>query len=130
MITSAWSPLDPDIEAFIEDYDRRNAEQGTEATALFAPNFLALDPAHAIALTPAMLAAALPARRDMFAAAGVGAIHRADARQLRLDDQHTLVSIDWTAERADRDPCASNRLSWYAATRAPCASSSTSTTTT
>ncbi|GAA0993515.1 hypothetical protein GCM10009555_084260 [Acrocarpospora macrocephala] len=30
-----------------------------------------------------MLAAPLPARRDMFAAAGVGAIHRAGARQLR-----------------------------------------------
>jgi hypothetical protein len=51
-----------------------------------------------------MLAAALPARRGMFDAAGVGAIRRTDARQLRLDDHHVLVSVDWTAERADRDP--------------------------
>lgn len=104
MTTSGWSPLDPNIEAFIDAYDRLSAGTGTETTALFAPTFLALDPARAVALTPAMLAAALPARRGMFDAAGVGAIQRGDARQLRLDAHHILVSVNWTAERADRDP--------------------------
>lgn len=104
MITTEWGPLDPDIEAFIDDYDRLGTEAETEATSLFAANFLALDPAHAVAITPAMLAAALPARRGMFEAAGVGAIRRAGARQLRLDARHVLVSVDWSAQRADRDP--------------------------
>jgi hypothetical protein len=104
MITSAWTPLDPDIDAFVDEYDRRSAEPGADATTLFAASFLALDPARAVTLTPAMLAAALPTRRGMFDAAGVGAIRRTDACQLRLDDHHVLVSVDWTAERADRDP--------------------------
>jgi hypothetical protein len=104
MITSAWSPLDADIKDFVDEFDRRSAGSGTETTALFASNFLALEPARAVALTPAILAAALPARRGMFDAAGVGDIRRADARQLRLDDQHIIVSVDWTAERAGRNP--------------------------
>jgi hypothetical protein len=40
----------------------------------------------------------------MFDTAGVGAIQRTGARQLRLDDHYILVSIDWTAHRDDRDP--------------------------
>jgi hypothetical protein len=104
MITSTWTPLDPDIDGFVNEYDRRSAQPGAEATTLFAASFLALDPARAIALSPAMLAKALPARRSMFDAAGVGTIQRTDARQLRLDDQHILLSVDWTAERTGRDP--------------------------
>jgi hypothetical protein len=104
MITSSWGPLEADIEAFVDEFDRRSAGPGTGTTALFATNFLALEPARAVALTPAMLAAALPARRGMFDAAGVGDIRRADACQLSLDNQHVLVSIDWIAERAYGDP--------------------------
>jgi hypothetical protein len=40
----------------------------------------------------------------MFDAAGVSDVQRVDARQLRLDDHHLLVSVDWTAARADQDP--------------------------
>jgi hypothetical protein len=104
MITSAWGPLDPDIEAFIEEYDRRSAEPGAGTTALFAPSFLVLDPGHALTLTPAMLAAALPSRRGLFDAAGVGAIRRAGTCQLPLDDAHAMVSVDWIAERTGREP--------------------------
>jgi hypothetical protein len=104
MITSTWTPLDPDIDGFLNEYDRRSVQPGAEATTLFAASFLALDPARAIALTPAMLANALPVRRRMFDSAGIGTIRRTDARQLRLDDQHILLSVDWTAERTDRDP--------------------------
>jgi hypothetical protein len=104
MITSGWTPLDPDIDAFVDEYDRLGTRPDGDTTTLFAASFLALDPARAVTLTPAMLASALPARRGMFDAAGVGPIRRGDARQLRLDDRHVLVTVDWTAERADRDP--------------------------
>jgi len=104
MNTSTWTVLDPDIEALLDEYDRRSDEPGTGATALFAANFLALDPVHAVTLTPAILAAALPARRAMFEAAGVGAIRRARACQLRLDDTHALVNVNWTAERSGQQP--------------------------
>lgn len=104
MITSEWSSLDPDAEASVDEYDRNGGDRSVPVTALFAPTFLALDPARAVLLTPAALAAALPARRAMFDAAGVGTIRRAAARQLRLDDPHLLVSVGWTAECADRDP--------------------------
>jgi hypothetical protein len=103
MITSGWTPLDPDIDAFVDRYDSLGTQPGAEVTTLFAASFLALDPTRAVTLTPAVLAKALPARRGMFDAAGVGGIQRAEARQLRLDDRHILVSVDWTAERADRD---------------------------
>lgn len=122
MITSGWVALEPDIEAFLNEYDGRGsapsgdtpagagpasgAEPATAAgpTALFAPNFLAVDPARAIALTPDMLARALPARRRMFDGAGVGEIRRTDARQLRIDDLHVLISADWAAERTTGEP--------------------------
>jgi hypothetical protein len=93
-----WTPPDPDVAAFLDDYDHG------DATALFADTFLALDPARATAVTPAQLAAALPARRQMFAAAGVGPLNRTGARQQRLDDRHILVAADWSAERSTGGP--------------------------
>ena len=104
MITSAWTPLDPDVEAFVNEFDHLSSQPGAEATPLFGATFLALDPTGAVALTPAILAGVLPARRAAFDAAGVGAVHRTNASQLRLDDHHLLVSADWTAERADAVP--------------------------
>jgi hypothetical protein len=103
MNTYPWTALDTDIEALLDEYDRRSRERGAGATVLFADSFLALDPMHAITLTPAMLASALPARREMFDAAGVGAIRRARACQLRLDETHALVKVNWTAERSGRE---------------------------
>jgi hypothetical protein len=55
-------------------------------------------------LTPSMLATALSARRRTFDAAGIGAIQRLGARQLRLDERHRLVSADWLAARAGCEP--------------------------
>jgi hypothetical protein len=97
-----WTAPEPDIAAFLDDYDRRG--EGADPTALFAPQFLAVDPARALALTPEVLARALPGRRQMFDAAGVGETHRESARQLRLDDRHVLVCADWSAERAGGEP--------------------------
>ncbi|WP_433223368.1 hypothetical protein ACQP00_25950 [Dactylosporangium sp. CS-047395] len=93
-----WTPLDPDVAAFLDAYD------SGDPLALFAATFLALDPARAVAITPAQLAAALPARRAMFDRAGVGPLTRAAARQLRLDDRHLLVGADWTAPRTGGEP--------------------------
>ncbi len=104
MITSAWNPLDPDIDLFIEEFDRLGSEPDTQVSSLFAETFLALDPARALALTPAMLAGALNARRAMFAKGGVGAVQRSNARQLRLDDDHVLVTAEWSADRGEREP--------------------------
>jgi hypothetical protein len=102
--TQPWTDPEPDIAAFLDDYDQRGAASGGDPTALFAPQFLAVDPARALALTPEVLARALPARRQLFDAAGVGPIRRQAARQLRLDDRHVLISADWTAEREGGQP--------------------------
>jgi hypothetical protein len=96
----AWTEPEPEVAAFLDDYDSR----GDRAAGLFAGTFLVLDPARAISLDPAALAAALPARRRMFDAAGVGEISRTGARQLRLDAQHVLVSATWRADRAGSVP--------------------------
>jgi hypothetical protein len=93
-----WTPLDPDVSAFLDAYD------SGDAPALFADTFLALDPARAVAVTPAQLTAALPARRAMFDRAGVGAMSRTGARQQRLDERHLLVNADWSAPRTAAEP--------------------------
>jgi hypothetical protein len=93
-----WTPLDPDVSAFLDAYDTG------DAPALFAGTFLALDPARAVAVTPAQLTAALPARRAMFDRAGVGPLSRTAARQQRLDEHYLLVNADWSAPRAGTDP--------------------------
>ena len=94
-----WTRLEPDISAFLDEFDELAADPQGGSHELFAPTFLAVDPNHALALTPGQLAATLPARRAMFAAAGVREVHRQDARQLRLDDRHVLVAGHWSAER-------------------------------
>lgn len=92
-----WTPLENDTAAFLDDYDTRGRDENADQTGSFAPNFLALDPNRASALTPAALAAALPMRRRAFTAAGIGDFTRAGARQMRLDDRHVLLAVDWQA---------------------------------
>lgn len=103
MTTSDWAAPEPDIQAFLDEFDRRSGGGGG-AAALFAAQFLAVDPVRALVLTPEVLAGALPGRRKMFDAAGVGEIRRGEARQLRLDDRHLLVAAEWSAERAGAAP--------------------------
>ena len=104
----SWTPLEPAISSFLDDFDERGADPHGGSEGLFAPAFLALDPTYAVSLTPEQLAATLPARRAMFESAGVGEVRRQDAHQLRLDDHHVLVAGNWTAER---EGSASLRLS-------------------
>jgi hypothetical protein len=95
----SWTPLEPAINSFLDEFDERGADPNGGSEGLFAPTFLALDPTYAVSLTPEQLAATLPGRRAMFGSAGVGEVRRREACQLRLDDQHVLVAGDWTAER-------------------------------
>ncbi|MFB9450140.1 hypothetical protein Dvina_28215 [Dactylosporangium vinaceum] len=92
-----WTPLDADVAAFMAEYDSGSLH-------LFASPFLALDPARAVAVTPAQLGAALPARRAMFDRAGVGPLQRTTTRQQRLDDKHILVGAAWSADRTSGEP--------------------------
>lgn len=99
--TAAWGPLEPDVQAWLDEFDHRSAG-GDGAADLFAGSFPVLDPANSFTLTPAVLAAALTQRRAMFDAAGVGTISRVGAQQLRLDAGHVLIRASWTAPRAGR----------------------------
>ncbi len=104
MITDVWTAPDAEIAAFLDEFDEHSATPGGDATALFGPTFLVLDPAHALTMTPSALASALPARRRMFEQAGVGTVRRFAASQLRLDDRHMLISADWNADRTTGSP--------------------------
>jgi len=97
--TPDWTSPEDGVAAFLDDYDRLGTDGGG-LSGVFAATFLALDPQRALALTPQQLAAGLPARRKMFADAGVTGLRRQSARQQRLDDRHVLVSAEWHAERA------------------------------
>jgi hypothetical protein len=103
MTMPLWTALDADLSQFLDAFDERRANDGADIAPLFAPTFLALDPANAVALTPEVLAQALPTRRRMFAEAGVGETRRVHAEQLRLDDNHILLSVEWSAEREARE---------------------------
>ncbi|WP_137121177.1 hypothetical protein [Segeticoccus rhizosphaerae] len=98
-MSNRWTGLEPAISAFLDDFDARAGDPDGRPGELFAPTFLALDPRYAVAITAEQFAASLPARRTMFADAGVRDVRRRDARQLRLDDQHVLVAGEWAAER-------------------------------
>jgi len=86
MTMPLWTALDADLSQFLDAFDEQRANDGADIALLFAPTFLALDPANAVALTPDVLAQVLPTRRRMFAEAGVGETRRLHAEQLRLDD--------------------------------------------
>jgi hypothetical protein len=101
---STWQPPSPDIDAFLTEYDRRSADPDANSAELYADTFLVLDPNNAMALARATFAAALPARRQLFAKAGIGEVQRRETRQLDLDRQHVLVRADWDAHRAGNQP--------------------------
>jgi hypothetical protein len=103
--SSAWTtPLSPDVDAFFTEYESRGASPDADPGDHFAEQFLTLDPTRARTLARSTLVAALPARRQMFASAGVGPLRLADASQLDLDTHHVLVRTTWTADRASGQP--------------------------
>ncbi|WP_405657823.1 hypothetical protein [Streptomyces sp. NBC_00079] len=99
MITAAWKPLDPDLDVFLTEFERRSGNPESDSGEQFADQCLAADPKQAVMVSRDMLVAALPARRKMFQDAGVGTVRCVQAAQLDLDEQHVLVTADWDAER-------------------------------
>jgi len=104
VITHAWKPLDPDIRAFLTEFERRGADPESDSGDLFADQFIASDPQRAMVVSREALLASLPQRRRMFAAAGVGTARCVDAAQFDLDERHLLVRSDWDADRTGSPP--------------------------
>jgi hypothetical protein len=103
MVKAGWKPLDPDIADFLTAYESENDSAVGER---FTDRLLTADPRRIAVVDRADLVAALPARRQMFANAGVGALRRTDAAQLELDEHHLLVSTEWTTSTtATSPPC-------------------------
>jgi hypothetical protein len=91
--TTSWREPDPETEKFLDEYDR------AADSTFFAERFLTADPSRAAVVDRAALDAALPARRAMFAEAGVGPLARVGAAQLDLDPLHVLLTVEWEALR-------------------------------
>jgi len=104
VITHSWKPLDPDIRAFLPEFERRGADPESDAGEQFADQFVTSGPQQAMVVTREALVASLPRRRQMFAGAGVGSARCIDAAQLDLDDHHLLVRSDWDADRTGAEP--------------------------
>lgn len=104
MNTHSWKPLDPDIRAFLTEFEQRGANPEADSGDLFADQFLTSGPDRALVVSREALVASLPRRRQMFAAAGVGSARCVDAAQLDLDEHHLLVRSDWDADRSGGDP--------------------------
>jgi hypothetical protein len=94
------APVSADTLNFLDRFDASTRDSSVDVEALFGSTFLALDPGGVHAVTPALLAKALPARRAMFEKAGVRRVVRTSASETRLDDMHRLVTVEWSAERA------------------------------
>lgn len=104
MITSTWKPLEADVREFLTEFERRGIESDSDSGDQFSEQFLTTDPQQVFVLSRDALVASLPHRRRMFAQAGVGSARCVATSQLDLDDQHVLVTSDWDAERAGKDP--------------------------
>ncbi len=104
MITSTWKKLDPDIVEFIAEFERRGADPESDSGEHFADQFVTADPNRTVVVSREMLLATLPRRRQMFEQAGVGAAEQVRSAQLDLDERHLLVTTEWDAPRAGREP--------------------------
>ena len=93
MDLTTWREPDADVQTFLDAFDR------APDSTFFAERFLTADPSRAVITDRAALDAALPARREMFARAGVGPLTRAAAAQLDLDPWHVLLGVEWEASR-------------------------------
>lgn len=86
---------------FLDRFDASTTDPTIDLNQLFFDPFLAADPTSVHALNATVLAKVLPARREMFAKAGVTKVSRQSATESRVDDIHRLVTVEWTADRGD-----------------------------
>jgi hypothetical protein len=105
VITSTWQSPDPDILAFVAEFERRGAdpesdsESESESGDQFADQFVTTDPNRTAVVSRDLLVASLPQRRQMFAKAGVGPARHVRSAQLDLDARHLLLTTEWDAPR-------------------------------
>lgn len=108
MTANGWHDPDLDVGNFLAAFALRSAgaQDGADDDAgrQFHDPFIAADPRAAHAVPRALFVASLPARRALFARAGVGETALVRAVQLDLDDAHVVVSTEWDAARQDGDP--------------------------
>jgi hypothetical protein len=104
VIQSQWKALDPDVRAFINEFERRGDDPESDTGDQFADMFVVADPTQAVVIGRDILLASLPSRREMFSNAGVGSARLVEASQLELDDRHVLVTSDWDADRSGLEP--------------------------
>jgi hypothetical protein len=90
----SWTSPDADTTAFLRSLD-------TAGATAFDERFLVADPRRVAIVERAVLAAALPARRAAFAAAGLGEPRLTSAAQLPLDERHLLVTATWATSPVD-----------------------------
>ncbi|WP_153343249.1 hypothetical protein [Nocardia aurantia] len=104
MITATWKPLDPDLAAFLTEFEKANATTESDQGRPFAEQFLTTDPNRATVVTREALVASLPMRRRLFESAGLGHAVCVASAQLDLDEHHVLVTTDWDTPRAGAEP--------------------------
>lgn len=95
--------VSPDLHALVQRLESGPDADSSAGAELFAESFLSLDPRRATVVSRAQLLAALPRRREMFAAAGIRRtrLQHLDARP--LDERHQLARTTWAAELDDPD---------------------------
>jgi len=86
---------------FLDRFDASTTDPTIDLSELFVDPFLALDPKGVHALNPTALAKFLPARREMFAKAGVTKVSRRSATESPVDGIHRLATVEWSAERGN-----------------------------
>lgn len=104
MITSTWQSPDPDILAFVAEFERRGADPESDSGDQFADQFVTTDPNRTAVVSRDLLVASLPQRRQMFARAGVGPARHVRSAQLDLDERHLLLTTEWDAPRPGAQP--------------------------
>jgi hypothetical protein len=100
-MTTAPQTISAATEEFLNRFDAATSDPSIDVGEFFHDPFLAVDPTSVHALTPALLAKVLPARRAMFASAGIRHVQRIASRETPIDESHRLVRVEWSAERTD-----------------------------
>lgn len=90
-------PVRPEVHAFLLRFREAGDRLDNDAIRdCFLETFLNLDPNNALALNSEVMLTALPKRRELFKSIGAGTAELVEAREVPLDESHTLVRTLWT----------------------------------